>query len=122
MELLLAILQLLNLAASFAAPAAVLIMMGKFLERRDGLVRMVLRYAAAWLMCNNIIYFGDYVNILYALPAVFLLVRLGWRCQMAQWLSVSMLFYTLVTTLAAITDSGHLFSHLLPPIWRAGSC
>ena len=77
-------------------------MLGKFLERREGWLRLVLRYAADWVMCNNVNYVGDYVNILYALPAVFLLVRLGWRWRGAEWLTVSMLIYTMVSTLAAI--------------------
>ena len=73
MRIAIGILQVLDWAASFATPLTVLVMLGKFLERREGWLRLVLRYAAAWVMCNNVIYFGDYVNILYALPAVFLL-------------------------------------------------
>ena len=117
MESTLNVLHFLNWAASFAAPAAILAMMRKFLERRAGIPRLFLRYAAAWLMFNNIIYFGDYVNILFALPPVFLLVWLGWRCQRAQWLSVSILFYTMVVTLAAITDSRGLLSWLLSQLF-----
>ena len=74
MRIALGVLQVLDWAASFATPLTVLVMLGKFLERREGWLRLVLRYAAAWVMCNNVIYFGDYVNILYALPAVFLLI------------------------------------------------
>lgn len=81
MRIVIGVLQVLDWAASFATPLTVLVMLGKFLERREGWLRLVLRYAAAWVMCNNVIYFGDYVNILYALPAVFLLIRLGWRCR-----------------------------------------
>ena len=48
------ILQVLDWAASFATPLTVLVMLGKFLERREGWLRLVLRYAAAWVMCNSL--------------------------------------------------------------------
>ena len=114
MRIVIGVLQVLDWAASFATPLTVLVMLGKFLERREGWLRLVLRYAAAWVMCNNVIYFGDYVNILYALPAVFLLIRLGWRCRGAAWLTVSMLIYTMVSTLAAITDALYTLSYIVP--------
>ena len=105
MQSFLTALQLLNWAASFVSPLAVLAMMGKFLEPRTGRLRCLLRYGAAWIMCNNVIYLGDYVNILYALPAVLALVRLGWRCRGAEWLAVTVLFYTLTESLAASLDA-----------------
>ncbi len=114
MRIVLIILQMLDWMASFVSPLAVLVMMGKFLERREGFLRRVLRYGAAWLMFNNVIYFGDYVNILYALPAVFFMVWLGWRCKGAEWLSVSMLFYTLTATLAATADACNELLYMLP--------
>lgn len=102
---LLAAVQLMNWVASFAAPLVLLVMISKFLEPRKGIVRCAFRYGAAWLMFNNVIYLGDYVNILYALPAVLLLVRLGWRCRGAEWLAVSVLFYTLTESQAATLDA-----------------
>lgn len=99
----------LNYAASLAMPLALLAVQGKFLEPRPGKLWAICRYAACWVMCNNIIYIGDAFNILFALPVVFLLFRLGYRCAGAEWLSVSMLFYTLTTTLAALTDSALTF-------------
>ena len=97
---------LLNWAFAFGGPLLLLPMLRKFLEPRRGIVWLLCRYFACWLMFNNIIFIGDTVNILAALPVVFLCICLSYRCTASEWLSVSALFFTVTMTLAALTDSG----------------
>ena len=85
-------LRLVGFLGSYAMPLCYMAMIGKFLEPRRGWVFFLLRYAAGWLMFNNVIFIGDAYNILMALPAVFLLLRLGCRCRGTAWLAVSTLF------------------------------
>lgn len=91
---------------SFLVPLCYLAVIGKFLEPRRGWPFLLLRYAAGWILFNNVIFIGDAVNILLALPAVLLLLRLGYRCRWTEWLAVSALFYTVSTSLSALCDSG----------------
>ena len=115
MKALSAVVYVLNMAAVLAAPLTLLAMIGKFLEPRPGAIRLVIRYASAWFLCGNIIYIGDPVNILAALPAELVLVRLGWRCRGAAWISVTVLFYTLTESVAATLDAAGTCVRLLAP-------
>ena len=116
-------LRLVAFLGSYAMPLCYMAMIGKFLEPRRGWVFFLLRYAAGWLMFNNVIFIGDACNILMALPAVFLLLRLGCRCRGAAWLAVSALFYTVSASLSALCDSGlgilaHVLEWWVLPVWE----
>ena len=108
------LLRMVGFLGSFLMPLCYLAMVGKFLEPRRGWVCFLLRYAAGWLLFNNVIFIGDAFNILAALPLVFLLLRLGYRCRGTAWLAVSALFYTVSASLAALCDSGlGILAHVL---------
>lgn len=116
-------LRLVAFLGSYAMPLCYMAMIGKFLEPRRGWVFFLLRYAAGWLMFNNVIFIGDAYNILLALPAVFLLLRLGCRCRGTAWLAVSTLFYTVSASLSALCDSGlgilaHVLEWWVIPMWE----
>ena len=100
------LLNITGFAGSWLAPLCYMGMIRKFLEPRQGWLFWLLRYAACWLLFNNVVFIGDTVNILAVLPIFFLLLRAGFRCRGTEWLAVSMLFYALGSSLSAIADSG----------------
>ena len=80
-------------------------MMKKFLLPRPGRLWRIVRYAAMMLSIGVIIYIGDPVNILFALPPTFLFLFLSFRGTRTERLALCMLYDTLASCISATADA-----------------
>ena len=80
-------------------------MMKKFLLPRPGRLWRIVRYAAMMLSIGVIIYIGDPVNILFALPLTFLFLFLSFRGTRTERLALCMLYDTLTSCISAAADA-----------------